>query len=252
LINNARSQSRYAVACGDEQGEPLREPNALRGNMKMPDSKDSSMNWYREAIRHNDNRDLAQGLVCIEHHLRLRPDHIRGRILYAEMLTNIRRFTDAEAVLHEVALEVALPEVNEGHWMICAAWMRHFRTKGDIENAVVWARRLIQLRPDWTVGYIFLGSSLARLGRFDDAVAAYEPATKLPANAENSPDEAYLNIALIRRAQHRFDEALVLLNRAIEIDPDYEPYKTVRDDILAAVQLENEIKESTTESGRST
>ncbi len=216
--------------------------------MTMLDSRDNGIDWYREANRHNDNHDLAQALVCIEHHLRLIPDHFRGRIFYAEMLADLRRFADAEAVLHKIAL----PETNETYWMICAAWMRHFRTKGDYENAVMWARRLIRLRPDWTVGYIFLGSSLARLGRFDDAVAAYQPATELPANADNSPDEAYLNIAFIRRAQRRFDEALQLINRAIEIDTDYKLYKTIRDDLLAAAQLENEIAKSSTECGHST
>jgi tetratricopeptide (TPR) repeat protein len=205
--------------------------------------EDRKTEWYDKASQHTDDGHYAQALVCIEHHLRLHPDDSRGRILYAEILADLRRFADAERVLSGLDL----PETHRSYWMICAAWLRYFRRKGDDESAAAWARRLADQRPDWTPGHCYLGSSLARLGRFDEAIAAYEQAAKLPVNDENSPDEAYLNIALIRRAQGRFDDALVMLDRAVEIDPDYTVAKRVRDDILAAVQLQAEITKSTTE-----
>jgi len=214
----------------------------------MPKFTGNNVDWYREADRHNDNNDLAQALVCIEHHLQSKPEHFRGRILYAEILGDLRRFADAEAVLHELKL----PETHKAYWAVCYAWTRLYQTMGDYENAVMWARRLAESRPDWTVGHIYLGSGLARLGRFDDAVTAYQRATKLPADGNNDPDEAYLNIAFIRRAQRRFEEALALVNRAIEIDSDYDLYKTVRDDVLAAIQLQNEITNTDTDCGHPT
>ena len=203
----------------------------------MSESEDREPNWYREAVRHEDNGDFAQALVCIERHLEFDPDGIRGQVFYANLLSDLRRFEDAESIL----LELDLATTNKAYWAVCWSWAHLYRTKDDCANAVVWARRLIESRPDWTVGYIYLGSSLARLGRFEDAVAAYLPATELPADSDNDPDEAYLNIGLIRRAQRRFGEAVDALDKAIEIDSDYQLYQDVRNDLLAAAKLQDEI-----------
>ncbi len=205
--------------------------------MSMHESTDIARDWYREAKLHTDNGDFAQALVCIEHHLTSKHARRGERILYAEILGDLRRFDDAEEVLSELDI----PETHKAYWLVCFAWTRLYRIAGAYENAAMWARRLVELRPDWSVGHIYLGSVLARLGRFDDAVAAYQPATTLPADRDNDPDEACLNIALIRRAQCRFEDASAFLDQAIEIDPDYELYKTVRDDVLAALQLQKEI-----------
>ena len=191
---------------------------------------------------------MGQALVCIENHVQRKPDHFLGRILYANILADLRRFSDAESVLSQLDLATT----NKSNWAVCSAWTRLYQTKGDYENAVVWARRLIDARPDWSVGYIYLGSSLARLGRFEEAVAAYLPATQLPADNNNDPDEAYLNIAYIRRAQRRFDETLAALAHAIKIDPDYDLHKTVRDDVLAAVKLQIEIDQTKADTGHPT
>lgn len=205
--------------------------------MGMHYSTDKMRDWYQEAELHRDNGDFAQAIVCIERHLASKSASRSERIFYAELLGDLRRFNDAEAVLRELDL----PETHKEYWLVCLAWARLYRTAGAYESAAAWARRLVELCPDWSVAYIYLGSVLARLGRFDEAVAAYQPATNLPADRENDPDEACLNIALIRRAQCRFDDALTFLDRAIEIDPDRELYTTVRDDVLAAIQLQKEI-----------
>ena len=197
-----------------------------------------STDWYTRTQRHHYHGEFGQALVCIEHFLKSFPTDLPGRILYAEILADLRRFREAEQVLRDIDL----PQNHRGYWLLCYAWTILLRHQSKYRQAADWARRLAESRPNWSVGHIYLGSCLARLGEFDDACAAYQLATELPADDDNDPDEAYLNIAYIRRAQGQYAEALKALNRAIEIDPTYDLYRCVRDDVIAALDLEQQLK----------
>jgi len=119
----------------------------------------------------------------------------------------------------------------------CDAW-RLASTRGPFgrrgtTRAAHWYRRLCELWPDSTTPRIFLGSALARQGRLEEAAAEYEQATRL----EPHPDEAWLNLALVRRAQGRNAEALDHARDALRLDPGYEHAQQVIADVEEALRL---------------
>jgi tetratricopeptide (TPR) repeat protein len=69
--------------------------------------------------------------------------------------------------------------------------------------------------PDYDVAYNGLGSALAAGGNLSDARRAFEKAIGLNANFA----EAQRNLARISFAEHKYGEALLLLDRSLSTDP---------------------------------
>ena len=60
-----------------------------------------------------------------------------------------------------------------------------YTKKGDYENALLDAKKTVELKSDWGKGYSRLGASLSYLGRYDEALAAYNDGLKHdPENAQ--------------------------------------------------------------------
>jgi len=93
-----------------------------------------------------------------------------------------------------------------------------YESWGRLELALAQFEKVVAARPEHASGHIYAGGVLARLGRFDEAMASHTKATQCP---EGQIDEAYFNLGLVLRAQERFDEAKTCLERALEIDPSY-------------------------------
>ncbi len=204
--------------------------------MEEPCSIDAK--WYTLALKHDDSRDVAQALVCLERYLRSNPLEKRALCKYAIILAEVRRFDEAEAIL-----SVLLPEDREaGPWTLIGAWCHIYRLRGDFRRAESWGRKLCEARADWTGSYIYLGSCLARQGRLDEALEVYRMATGLPQTEDNDPEEVLCNIGLIHRAQGQFKEAASALLRAIEIDPENEGYRLYLRDVTAAMELQSQIE----------
>ncbi len=73
------------------------------------------------------------------------------------------------------------------------------------------------LRPELVEAHHKLGSTLASLGRLDEAIAQFQTVTRLD---PNSPQVHY-RLGNMLRDQGRFDEALAQYDRALVLDPHY-------------------------------
>jgi tetratricopeptide (TPR) repeat protein len=107
--------------------------------------------------------------------------------------------------------------------------MGHFHdARGELARAARWYQRAIDAAANHASGYIFLGGVLARQGRLREAEKVHRQATETC--DEGCIDEAFLNLALVLRAQERFDEAAACLREALRIDPEYgDAGKVLRD-----------------------
>jgi len=65
-----------------------------------------------------------------------------------------------------------------------------YTKKGDYENALIDARKTVELKPDWGKGYSRLGAALSYLQRHDEASEAYKDGLK------HDPDNAQLKTGL--------------------------------------------------------
>jgi tetratricopeptide (TPR) repeat protein len=140
-------------------------------------------------------------------------------------LTDLARYSEAEQALWN-ALRLCPHHLRS----IPLCSMGHFHDgRGELARAARWYERAIDARPNHASGYIYLGGVLARQGRLREAERIHRRATEIC--DEGCIDEAFLNLALVLRAQERFDEAAACLREAIRIDPEYADAKVVLRDV---------------------
>jgi tetratricopeptide (TPR) repeat protein len=144
------------------------------------------------------------------------------------MLGEIANWVEAER-----ALQAALRFSKDSKRYIVYTYLGHIcKWQGDYEGAAKWYRMVVDLKPDDTCGYAFLGAALARQGKLAEAEEVHRSATRCN---EGCIDEAYHNLGLVLRGQGRFEEAITCFEKAIELDPKYAAAKEALADVRSAV-----------------
>jgi len=151
------------------------------------------------------------------------PDFEFGLVLQGVILYELARYEEAEQVLRAAVQDLSTEAKHHGYLQLGHL----FRDKGDYDSAEKWYRQSMELNPNDAGRHIFLGLVLAKKGHFHAAEEEYRQGTKC---TKGAIDEAYLNLALILRAQERYKEALECIERALALTPDYpEPLKVKKD-----------------------
>lgn len=190
------------------------------------EERKAAFHWWLRARDLEEENQLAQALVCIERYRQVDSDSKFSNLMYGRILTGLRRFADAKAALSHV-LPVNKPTAKS---MCYNAWGELCSAQGDYAEAETWYRRLVELEPRQTTGWLFLGSCLVRQGKLHEAEEIYRHATAL----EGDPAEAFYNLGLIFRAQNRLNKAVEELRLALNLEPHHDLAKVVLEDVLAA------------------
>ena len=97
--------------------------------------------------------------------------------------------------------------------------------EGNLSSAESELRRALQLAPKFTHARVNLGITLARTGRYEEALDEY--LTVLPA-----PD-AYYNIGLTYRADRKYDDAADAFAQALAYDPEFKAAEKQHEELTA-------------------
>jgi tetratricopeptide (TPR) repeat protein len=92
-----------------------------------------------------------------------------------------------------------------------------YQDRGQIDRAAAHYERLVQMRPSYGPGHLYLGATRAQQGRPEEAMREYEEAARL------MPDSAvpYYNMGLALVALRRPAEAIERYRQAVKIVPSY-------------------------------
>jgi tetratricopeptide (TPR) repeat protein len=147
----------------------------------------------------------------------------------------------SELARYEEALEAlgkALENLDAEGRRLALRQMGHlYRTMGDLRKAEEWYRRAVEADPEHTAPRLYLGGVLAAQGRLEEAEREHRRATGCDQGDE---EEVWVNLGLVLRAQERFDEAVVCLRRALELDATYEAAREALSDVEAAIVLRDD------------
>ena len=139
----------------------------------------------------------------------------------------------------EHALRRACDLCDESRLYIVYLQLGHMqKSRGDNAAAADWFRKVIQLRPHWAGGYIYLGGALACQGNLVAAEVEHRAATEC---TDGNIEEAFLNLGLVLRGQRRLQEASECFRRALDIDPDYQEAKDGLDDVEGALSYRDRL-----------
>ena len=90
--------------------------------------------------------------------------------------------------------------------------------KKDLDNAILYSEKAIELNPNEAGCYFTLGMALRYAGRFEESIANIETALRLsplrPLNMIN-------NLAWAHTGKKQYDKAILLWNETLERNPDY-------------------------------
>lgn len=157
------------------------------------------------------------------------PESGWGWLVSVPTLIDLGRYGDAKAALKSARLfnsDEALPTLC--YWRSIL-----YKEKGDLRRAERWIREALEVEPNNGSFQVTLGDILAKRGKLKAARKAHLAAVEL---GDANVDEAHFNLALLLRAQRRYDEALVQVNAALSIDPDYSDAYALKQDLEAVQQ----------------
>lgn len=208
------------------------------------DSLKTIFDWARTAL--NDNRG-AVAAELLTAYVQSRPEHGYAVFLLGESLREIGRAVEAERVLSR-ALDLAPPN---GRARIMASIARVKGRHGSLDDAEKWFRSATDDEIGAQKGWIWImrGANLAYAGRFEEAAACHERAAQMPGD----PDEAFLNLGYVRRAQGRYADAIDAFRKALEITPDYREAQTALEglvDIFRAIEFATSVSSDPCDSER--
>ena len=159
------------------------------------------------------------------------PQGFEGWIAKADALWMLTRFKEAKSALR--VAQRLIPEDRRAE--LWEQWGYLYRRMNDFKRAEQAFRRAVQERPS-TRRYILLGATLARQGKLAAAERQHRAAIR-EATPREPIDEAHLNLALVLRANERYEEAIKSLRAALRISPQYEEASEVLRDVRRAKAL---------------
>ena len=171
------------------------------------------------------------------------PEDYAGWIAFADALWSLARYMEAKAALR-TAERVVPPKCRYRVWEQRG---HMYREMNDLRGAEKWYRKALRAHRS-TRGHILLGATLARQGRREQAERQHRAA--IEAGTPGEPiDEAYVNLALMRRACEDYSGAAKHLQEALKIDSSNKDAREVLRDVRRAMRLVNKSQQPSPRGG---
>ncbi len=231
------------------------QPTPIHSNLENLVTGDRSQNfneyWYSLCVNHP--AELAKALAACDQILTAKPKEAAIWAIRGNLLMQAKNYTEALAS-YDRALALATPtaEIHTRRCQVLSALNQQ-------EQALLACDAALTLDQNWgiltpAIAWFAKGTALKRLGRNEEALAAYQRALVFNPNSseiwteqcrvqselgdqaaalatcdralelnqiwgERSPAIAWLNRALVLTRQERFNEAISAYDRALELNP---------------------------------
>jgi tetratricopeptide (TPR) repeat protein len=193
----------------------------------MQEDKD----WFDKALEYLDDENYSQAIVAIKKYVVQNPKNKRGKLLKAIIYGDLSNYNLVLQILEEI--KPTEEDDKEYSKLYFAELADTFKEKGNYQEALKWYDKMIKVIPNETVGYILKGACLASAGKYELAKAEHLMAIKM----EGAPEEAFYNLALISRAEMKFEEAKEYCEKSLAIDPNDKKVIHCYEDILEAIKM---------------
>ncbi len=187
--------------------------------------------FYDIALDNYSDSKYSMALFSIQEYLSLNPDNKPGRLLLGLIYGELSNYKRSFEILDEIK-----PNEfdNKTFQKLYLSQMGDNNKKiGNLDLAIEFYDKYIEIDPESANGYIFKGACLALKGEYGLAKEQHLIATKL----KGHPEEAFYNLALICRAEMNFEKAKKYCESSLKIDPKDEIVRHCLDDINEAIEM---------------
>ncbi|MEL6644528.1 MAG: tetratricopeptide repeat protein [Pseudomonadota bacterium] len=144
----------------------------------------------------------------------LRPDHVEGLLLTADLLERLERYSLATDVYDQVPREHAYFYIAE------MGRAEALKQADQIQASIEVLTQLGETHGDLPLVHVALGDTLRRLERFDEAVAPYDRAINLIDEPQQSHWSLYFSRGIAHERNESWPEAEADFRKALELQPD--------------------------------
>ncbi|TAE14830.1 MAG: tetratricopeptide repeat protein [Oscillatoriales cyanobacterium] len=236
-MEEAIAAYRRAVALNPSSGEAYHE---LGGSLARLHQWEEAIASYRRAIELNSksflshlqlgkilaNQGEVAGAIASYHRaIELNPKSVEVlEHLWAE-LSRQRQWEQAVDIYHQII--EANPDLALAHYHLGAAFTYLCRW----EEATATYQQAIDLNLEYSFWpHQLLGSALAKQGKLNEAISAYQKGLDVKPN-----EWGYFDLGMVLAEQNRLDEALSCYQKAVEIEPNQvQAYSPLRDILTKA------------------
>ena len=134
---------------------------------------------------------------------------LEARFELARLLDERGQIAQAKAACREILVQ------QPDHWGSLTLLAELAAREGDLEQAIQWYTRLIELRPNFAPAHYKLGNLLKDRNQMEAALASYDQVVALDAHHAN----AFCNRGVVLGSLRRPEEALASYDRAIALNP---------------------------------
>jgi eukaryotic-like serine/threonine-protein kinase len=164
---------------------------------------------FRNCARYDD------AFVCCDNAIRLAPENIRFLKDKADLLNQLRNFTNAMKLFERI-LELAPRDYEAWHALAQAS-----EGCGRPWDAVKFYRKAIEINDAYAYSLDNLGSLLCQLGHAEEGLRYILEAVRIDANNPKT----WNNLGVAYVISDNTQKARVCFQKAIELDPSYQPAK---------------------------
>ncbi|MCK5146347.1 tetratricopeptide repeat protein [bacterium] len=187
--------------------------------------------WFAKALEHHEDGNYSQAIIAIRKYVEANPNNKAGKLLEAVIYGDLHNYDKVLKILND--LELNADDEEKLFELYYTEFGDTYNEMGNYQEAIKWYDKLIELMPNRTKGCILKGACFATAGKYELAIQEHLKATQL----EGDPEEAYYNLALINRAEMKFEQAKKYCEKSLAIDPEGEEVKHCYKDILEALKL---------------
>jgi len=92
-----------------------------------------------------------------------------------------------------------------------------FARKPDYSAALKEFEKVTTINPAWSEGFLWLGNALEKMGKMDEAIAAYREVIRL------APEDArpYISLGVCFTQKGQYSEAIEMLQKGLDLKPHY-------------------------------
>jgi tetratricopeptide (TPR) repeat protein len=192
--------------------------------------KKSAKEWF-EIGQQNLAENYSMALYSLNKSLELEPNKRITNLLLACTYSDLANHKKALKIFSKITPNKSDDDSFKMTYHYYLAQTYRYTQKYSL--AIKHYDRCIKIEPHKTTFYILKGACLAKMGNYNLAIKNHLKATKLQGN----PEEAHYNLALLYRAEMKFEKAKNHCLLSLKIDPNQEDVKHCLKDINEVLKL---------------
>lgn len=187
-------------------------------------------NMYKKLYEYWESGYVSAAYEMTLLYLDLNPNSVSVKIIQADILTSLNRYDEAKIILDSLHSSVK----SEQLFQVFLQFGHFFKKNNNLEKSNSWYKQALLINQDNALSLVYIAENYLSQGDFVSAKKYFNKVIDLD---NGLVDETLYNLGVIEKSLRKYSDALILFNRALEIDPGYKLAIKQKKDVILALEL---------------